>query len=81
MRHGLEQAIRDNSNNSYYYQMATLYDIIELGIARVANILRETDLIKNTQKFGSLSNKLTHIFKDIYNIPTMRSVRQDKQDR
>jgi hypothetical protein len=75
MRRGLEQAIRDNSNSTYYFQMATLYELAELGTVRMANMLKETDLIKSTQKFGSLSNKLTRIFRDIYDIPTMRSVR------
>lgn len=75
-RRGIEQAIKDNSDSAYYFQLSTLYDLAELGVARMGMLLRETDLIKSTQRFQQLSNRLIKMFREIFNIPYQKQFRR-----
>jgi hypothetical protein len=80
MRRGLENAIRDTQETTHFFQMLTLYNMAELGLARMNILLKETDLVKHTQRFGSLSGHLVSMLREIYHVPGRKIVSKVPED-
>lgn len=76
-RKWLELAIRENSDSNYYSQLLTICELAELGSARMVYLLKETDLIKSSQRFTTVLNRLTKLVADLFKVPTSRYIKPE----